>query len=77
MLFLDGRLESDAYHLKLIGSADTRYLVVTADSDRGVLLWCLRIVATDGTRTTGDQRPRRGADASGTDPMGEPVGQPR
>ena len=36
-LFLDGRLEPDAYHVKLIRSADTPYLVVTADTDRGVL----------------------------------------
>ena len=36
-LFLDGHLEPDAYHVKLIRSADTPYLVVTADTDRGVL----------------------------------------
>ena len=37
---------------------------------------CLRVVATNGARPAVDE-PRRGADARGADPMGEPVGQPR
>ena len=36
-LSLDGRLEPDAYHMKLDSVGGTRYLVVTGDNDRGVL----------------------------------------
>ena len=74
-LSLDGPLDPDAYHLKFVRVGDVRYLVVTGDTDRGVLYGAFallrKIALGQPLPTSTSSRALR------ADPLGEPVGQPR
>ena len=75
-LFLDGRLDPRPITSSCSFGRHVRYLVVTGDSDRGVLYGAfalLRKMALGQPLTSLDEQQTPG----GAHPLGQPVGQPR